>query len=115
MFRKLRKFDVTKIKCHENFHAQKLSDHTFLVEVSLFPFIVSLISLQERCKPPLLCPSYCLVAVIRSYFSNTGRCTLQVFTNWCAMITRIREIQIKYKNLYVVWFILIFNLNSKGI
>ena len=68
MFRKLRKFDVAKIKCHENFHVRKLSGHTFLVEVSLSPFIVSLISLQESCKPPLLCPSYRLVAVIRSYF-----------------------------------------------
>ena len=29
IFRKSRKFDVTKIKCRENLHARKLSDHTY--------------------------------------------------------------------------------------
>ena len=49
-------------------HAQKLSDHMFLVEDSLFPFIVSLIGLPGSCTPPLLGPSYCFVAVVIAIF-----------------------------------------------
>ena len=52
----------------QKLHAQKLSDHMFLVEDSLFPFIVSLIGLPGSCTPPLLGPSYCFGAVVIAIF-----------------------------------------------
>ena len=96
----------------------------FLVEDSLFPFIVLLVGLPESCTctPPLLCLSYRFVGVVHRYFLTPDIAPL--VAGFYQLVRHGYEhkrntVQIIFvsqvQKFYVVWFIFVFKFNSEGI